>query len=660
MTRVSQLLRNAANRQRAVQNEQNRLVDTDWNLSAKTQADYDSYISYYNDLATRVDPKEGLSIQNKLISARKSFIRNELQRETIGVLEGTNTNANKLNRLASFYNEAVANGDLDLAQDLRLQVNNLYKTVADEQVATVNTAMAAYEQNYKDVAAYVDALAKGEAAPINQTYSLKQFTDFYRQTTPEQFAKFLEDEAQKQGVPTPTFEQAVLGFAEASVKAVESQLSQIPSDTKEYLDSFNKLQDLKNNNVFTMPGIKEDFKVSLNDLREAILAQQNNQTGPFTPAISADGRRSGFIRNDIGQYELGINPETGEYEMTPRYTTRNLADMLTKDNAVPYGRTIETGQSNIAASIGEYSLVSADLGKGQGQQTYGVRNGEVFEVNNGKIGKKVSSVEQLNKAYEKAVKEYERALAAGEQVDQRPEQPFAQQYLTPEQALIQKGYQIGKDGVIINGVSYPYRVDNMGNIQYTVQRPNEKGELTTEVVTLDLRTNRATSASEDIPKIAAERQRVQQAARPSGIQGQGGSTAILQGADTSRVLQQAQQVQRTAQVQQTAAANVLQQPLQQPLAVSPLPQQVTPVKVMPTPAAPKLSVAPAPALPPLAMYVAPQTATAPLRVTTPQAQPITMTSMGVNQPRLQGNPMTSGNLTLQGGGALQNGTLRVQ
>lgn len=660
MTRVTQLLRNAASRQRAIQNEQNRLVDMDWNLSAKTAVDYESYVSYYNDLATKVDPKDALSIQNKLISARKSFIRNEIQRESIGILEGTSTNNTKLNKLVSFYNEAFSNGDYDLAQDLRLQINTLYATVAEEQVNTVNTAMAAAEQNYKDVKAYVDALAKGDAAPVGKAYSLNQMVDFYRNTTPEQFSQFLQDQAQKEGVATPTFEQAILGFAEAAVQAASSQASQYATDTAEYQELSNKVVDLQTKDVFSLPGIDGDFKVSLNDLREAVVAQQTNQTGPFTPAISRDGRTSGFVRNDIGQYELGINPETGEYEMVARYTTNNLSNMLTKANAVPYGRTIETGRSNIEASLGEYSLITADLGKGEGPQTYGVKNGEVFEVSGNRIGKKVSSLDKLNKNYEKALKEYERALAAGEQVGERPQTPFAQQYATPEEALKQKGYEVKNNQILINGTFYPYRVDNMGNIQYTVQRPNEQGKLTAETVTLDLRTNRTSTASEDVAKIAAERQRVQQAARPSGIQGQGGSTAILQGADTSRVLQQAQQVQRTAQVQQTAGVDVLQQPLQQPLKVSALPQQVTPVKVMPTPAAPTLAVAPAPPLPPLSVYQAPLTVTAPLRVTTPQPRPIIATPMTTVQPNLQGNAMTGGKLSLQGGGALQNATIRVQ
>lgn len=656
MATTSQLLRTAAARRRAVLNEQNRLVDSEWALSAKTQADLDSYIAYYDQQATQVASKDLLGIQNKINSARKAFVSNELQRSSIAVLEGTGTNQDKLNKMVNFYNEAVANGDLDFAQSLRLQIGNLYQTVAKEQTDAINVATAAYKQNYTDVKTYISDLLKGDAAPVGSQYSLNTLNNFYKQTTPDQFNATIAEIFAKEGKPIASYEQMALSYAEETIKSIETQMAQYPTNSAEYLTLSNELYKARNDEVFAVPGVKGDVKLSINDLREAALAQQVNGTGPLTPAISADGRSSGFVKNDIGQYELGINPATGEYELVPRYVSASVSDMLTKTNAIPYLSTQPTGFSNVQATIGDYSLMSADIGKGQGVKTYAVKNGEVFEVSGNNIGKKVTTLAKLQENYAKALEAYNAGQTAIAPV--RPEQ----QYLSPEEALKTRGIEADKGFVTINGVKYPYRVDMNGNIQYTVQRPDETGKMTAETVTIDLRTGQQATASEDIPKIIAEKQRIAQAVRPSGIQGQGGGTEILQGAGTTEVLQQAQATQRAMGTQQAAGLQALQAMPNQPLSVTPLAQQVSPLKVMPTPAAPELKVAPAPAPTPLSMYVAPLTATAPLKVVTPTPKPISVTTpvtiSGPTNVNLQGGTQgTSPNLQ---GGRTTTKTVRLQ
>lgn len=654
MATTSQLLRTAAARRRAVLNEQNRLVDSEWALSAKTQADLDSYIAYYDEQATQVASKDLLGIQNKINSARKAFVSNELQRSSIAVLEGTGTNQDKLDKMINFYNEAVNNGDLDFAQSLRLQIGNLYQTVAKEQTDAINVATAAYKQNYTDVKAYISDLLKGDAAPVGSQYSLNTLNNFYKQTTPEQFNATIADIFAKEGKPIATYEQMALSYAEETIKSIETQIAQFPSNSQEYFTLANELYKARNDEVFKVPGIRGDVSLSVNELREAVLAQQVNGTGPLTPAISADGRSSGFVKNDVGQYELGINPATGNYELVPRYVSASVSDMLTKENAVPYGATLPTGRSNLPASQGDYSLISADLGKGEGVKTYAVRNGEVFTISGNTIGKKVSTLQKLQEEYAKNLEAYN----AG-QIPNAPVRP-EQQYMTPEEALKARGFDADAGFVTINGIKYPYRVDMNGNIQYTVQRPDETGKMTAETVTINLRTGQTASASEDLPKIIAEQQRVAAATegRQQVLQGQTGAVEALQGAGTTQVLQKAAETQRAMTTQQAAGLEALQTTPTQPLAVSPLPQQTTPLKVMPTPTAPALKVAPIPTPAPLQMYVAPITATAPLKVVTPTPKPITVTQPTTVKPsniNIQG-----GGGMLQGGAGTLTGTLRVQ
>ena len=652
MATTSQLLRTAESRKRAVQNEMNRLVDANWAVSAKTPADLEQYMAYYQDLTTKVAQKDLLSISNKMISARKAFVSNELQRSSIDVLEGNATNQDKLNKMVNFYNEAVNNGDLDFAQQLRYQIDTLYKTVAQEQTNAINVATAAYKQNYADVKAYISDLMNGDAAPVGATYSLNTLNNFYKQTTPDQFNATISQEFAKTGQNIATYEQMALSYAEETIKSIQTQMAQYPTGSAEYMTLANSLYKAQNDSIYGVPGIKGDINLSVNDLREAVTAQRVNGTGPLTPAISADGKSSGFVKNDISQYELGVNPATGQYEIVPRYTTADTQAMLTKDNAVPYGATQATGMSNLQSTSGDYTLISADLGQGAGVKTYAAKNGEVFDYTGNKVGKKVSTLSKLQEDYAKKLAEYQAGTTTT--APARPEQ----QYLTPEAALKTRGIEASNGFMTINGMKVPYKVDQNGNIQYTIQRPDATGKMTAETITWNLATGQQASASEDVTKIMAEQQRIAQQAQPSGIQGQGGATNILQGANTTQVLQQAQQTQKAISTQNATGLSTLQQMTNQPLQVAPFQQQVSPLKVMPTPTAPQISVAPTPTPSPLSMYIAPITATAPLKVVTPVAKPLSVSTPTSTQ-TAQASLQSTGSL-LQGGANTLTGNLRVQ
>lgn len=138
-TTTTALLRSYRNRKEEAQDWEDQLLDYEWSLSLKTKQDWDSYKAHYENRQTVAenDPKAQLSYQKKIDSGFRAFSSNEIQRASIDVIEGGSTEEQKLNKLTDLYLQAYGLGNYDLAQQLRLQVDNQIVKIQQAQQAAL-------------------------------------------------------------------------------------------------------------------------------------------------------------------------------------------------------------------------------------------------------------------------------------------------------------------------------------------------------------------------------------------------------------------------------------------------------------------------------------------------------------------------------------------
>lgn len=119
----------------------------EFSLSAKTQGDLREYTEHLNSrIKTTIDPSKKLSYTKQISSARRTYVSHEIQRSTINMLETGAPLTQKQQLLGTFYRSAVANGDMDLAQSLRLQYDRLDVQIQNEREAAARRAQSMAEK----------------------------------------------------------------------------------------------------------------------------------------------------------------------------------------------------------------------------------------------------------------------------------------------------------------------------------------------------------------------------------------------------------------------------------------------------------------------------------------------------------------------------------
>lgn len=147
MAGTSALLKSAQAQQKKVRTQQDQLVAFEWENSAQTYEDFLTYSKYLEDRAEKSnDVSDKLTYQTKIRSARRSYTSNELQRQQMAIMEGRATTADKLAAIKGLYDQAVDNGDLNLAQNLFSQWDALTIKLQNEQEVASKAFAAAGEK----------------------------------------------------------------------------------------------------------------------------------------------------------------------------------------------------------------------------------------------------------------------------------------------------------------------------------------------------------------------------------------------------------------------------------------------------------------------------------------------------------------------------------
>lgn len=328
MPAVSSLLRSASSTRKKVLAQQDAEAEYEYSLGYKTYNDYREYDRYLEKRAKSTgDPSSALSLQKKRDSAFRGYLSNEVQRQSIGVLEGRQSNTDKYNAMYGLFQTAMANGMYDQAQTLRLQLDSLDKTIQNEAIAAANGAKAAANAQLTAV--------KDEVSAHEQ--ALKGLGQILEKSGPDGFTKVLEDKSFQSELTSiypdlaPVFQAGgQIGFFDIANGIMESikdtytqAVSQLPPEqaakAQEALDKINNGE-----TSFKIPGVAEN--VTLKDIQTQISAAR------------AGG--SYFFRGENGQYEKGkLTDYTWDNQGNIAPVFANPYSEGTKDN--PYLQNVD-------------------------------------------------------------------------------------------------------------------------------------------------------------------------------------------------------------------------------------------------------------------------------------------------------------------------------
>lgn len=363
MAGVSSLLRSAQAAQAKARQYQDELVAYQWDNSTKTYADFVAYEKYLNAQADSVaDPSTQLSYARKADSARNAFISNEIERQSINVIEGAQSNTDKYNRMVDLYYYAAEAGQYDAAQRLRLQLDNLSVTIQNEQRA----AIAANKELSAQITKQLDAQVKDAEAAVKNYASetLKEFqtlgpTKFEAEYGSDVFS-ILANLINSEDPNNPGLVQ------------VYDQVAQQMPDPDKIRDYQTKLNDIANGGKtgIELPGLGA---ISYKDLQDQLYAQSIGQT-LFDSKVTGEG--TVYTKRQTTGYAWGRD-ETGNYKLMPilktgQDFTSGVTDPSDPNKTLSYGALLEGAAKTDGKNVG-YEII-----KNEGNQLV-VRNNGAFD-----------------------------------------------------------------------------------------------------------------------------------------------------------------------------------------------------------------------------------------------------------------------------------------
>lgn len=125
-TSASSLIKSSNSIRNAIENYNDTIAEQEWQMSAKTDADYQRYSNYVSkkmeDLSKRPNTisnaSKFASLSSKQQTVYSSYVSHSISAMSTKILEGNATNIDKLNAIGSFWNQAKNIGNEDLAASL--------------------------------------------------------------------------------------------------------------------------------------------------------------------------------------------------------------------------------------------------------------------------------------------------------------------------------------------------------------------------------------------------------------------------------------------------------------------------------------------------------------------------------------------------------------
>lgn len=325
---VSSLLRAADSAHTKQLQLQDDLAAYEWNNSEQSQDDYDKYKTYLEKRQDSTsDQSKVLTFQNKINSARTAFASNEIQRSAINVLEGTSSLSDKQSVVLGLYKDAVTNGDLNLAQNLR----NTYDSI-DVQIQKQAEADAAKMATYADKMSKAQVTSLQELGdsylsgddPTNPNLSNKQLGHALK----EYGSDFYNEVGEVNGVQYNVWDKVYDNVSQAIQTYTDAANLAYASGSESRGDSlYQRALDLTNGDKKVEFG---GLNVSLDDINNARDAARNNQNF-FQVRKDADGNNT-LVKNKVTNY-VWARDTTGALRIVQTYNeVGNNYDSTTKDD----------------------------------------------------------------------------------------------------------------------------------------------------------------------------------------------------------------------------------------------------------------------------------------------------------------------------------------
>lgn len=301
MPTTTSLLKSASSTRKKIEQQQDAEVAFDWQNSTQSYEDFLAYSQYLEERqAKATDPSQALSYAKTVVSARRSYTSNELQRQQMAIMEGRGTTSDKMGSVYSLYQQAVGNGDYNLAQNLASQYDSLSIKLQNEAEAAQRVAGSMALNGVKTLDQLAKKLTKGtelvELADGTVVKPLSILNDELKangQTSADYFGEALRTVQALQGAIADAYNGAT---TQEAVDAIESKYGDYISGEKKFKTAAGDL---------TLPDIELAYKSSLaNNPLYSPQEVRNENTGLLEYKLQKN-KIDNFIwiRNEDGTYE---------------------------------------------------------------------------------------------------------------------------------------------------------------------------------------------------------------------------------------------------------------------------------------------------------------------------------------------------------------------
>lgn len=319
MPTTSSLLRSAEAARKKTIAYEDQVAAFEWNNSAKTADDYTKYAQYLNNRASTSQASEALSYQQKIVTARRAFTSHEIQRQTIDILEGKSNLQTKQAAIGQLYDLAIANDDLNLAQSLRLQWDNVDRAIQSEQEQVNKMAATAASLNAKTIEDAITSIKKergffqttdANGQPI-VVPTMAELKAIYQDSGEEGINEIMQQVAAlRPDGSVPNFWDLALNTVDAIANMYDTAANVAGLDTatgRGYLQDKNRVLNGETSFDFA-PGIG---KLSIQDIKDAVDASRAGQQ-LFVP--SQENGENIFRKTEVTDYVYGRD-EAGNYKL---------------------------------------------------------------------------------------------------------------------------------------------------------------------------------------------------------------------------------------------------------------------------------------------------------------------------------------------------------
>jgi hypothetical protein len=295
MASTSNLLKQAETRRRKIKEQQDNIRSFEWSISAKTYDDYADYRNYLEDRSKgETDINRALSYERDIVGARRTYVSHEIQRQTIDVLEGDSTLQDKYNRVVDFYVFAVNNDDFDLAQSLRLQADNIDRSIQAQQERAQVLAEKMASEQVQTVGDYVDMVINGRDLPSG-ALSLRELNEGFKLGGDEYLNELGKSAAEALGVGTASYWDVYKGIVDDVLNTyLTASESLDPVNAAKLKKEYNDI--INGDTTFQVPGLG---RLNYQDINDAVDAQRAGQN--LFVSVQRDGKNV-FKKTNVTDY----------------------------------------------------------------------------------------------------------------------------------------------------------------------------------------------------------------------------------------------------------------------------------------------------------------------------------------------------------------------